>query len=85
MAAYNPKGNHEDHPGHDAPDCSLRRTVNASPTGTSRHGYGCFTTGGHCLPGPHCEGRRTSHEEKVADGSLQIYPAYRDIYEDLDD
>jgi len=43
------------------------------------HGYGCFTTGGHCIPGPHCEARRESAD------SLPIYPAYRDVYGGDDD
>lgn len=51
------------HPGFDAPTCPLRYTVVAHPYGTSRDGYGCEWTGGHCLPGPGCPELVRKHKE----------------------
>lgn len=57
----------EDHPGFDAPDCPLRRTVVAHRYGTSRNGYGCDWTGGHCLPGRRCDAIRLRARQETRD------------------
>jgi hypothetical protein len=38
-------------------DCPLRHYVKAHPLGTSTSGYGCLSTGGHCIPIPECSQR----------------------------
>ena len=47
-----------DHPGFDAPECPLRSVIVAHIYGTSRDGYGCDYTGGHCVPDGYCDKRR---------------------------
>lgn len=51
------KGDHADHPGHSQGACPLRITVNAHIYGTSRNGYACSATGGHCQQSEHCAAR----------------------------
>lgn len=46
------------HPGFEAGSCEHRLTVTPAPSGsTSRHGFACLYSGGHCLPGtmPPCK------------------------------
>jgi hypothetical protein len=45
------------HPGYDAAGCPLREVVVAR-TSVTNNGFRCHMTGGHCLPGEHCESRR---------------------------
>jgi len=45
------------HPGYDASGCTLRETVVAASY-ASNNGFRCYMTGGHCVPGEHCESRR---------------------------
>lgn len=54
---YPEKGDHANHPGHANGDCHLRTTVNAHIYGTSRNGYGCSATGGHCVKSENCAQR----------------------------
>ena len=54
------------HPGFDAQGCVAQYTVTPAQYSTSRHGFGCSATGGHCLPGEHCKARAESHIEWVA-------------------
>lgn len=51
---------YENHPGFDAQACELQRTVTRrGPYGQIvSGGFGCYATGGHCLPGAHCDNRR---------------------------
>jgi hypothetical protein len=56
------------HPGFDAPECELREIVVAK-TSVTNNGFRCHMTGGHCLPGEHCDSRRQRHaleREEVA-------------------
>lgn len=61
------KGNHADHPGHSNAGCPLRHQVNANPYGTSRNGYACLHTGGHCVSDSACAARREQHELDLKD------------------
>ena len=59
-----------DHPGFAAASCSLRYTVTqrgayGQMTGC---GFGCEMTGGHCVPGEHCDSRRS---KAAADDNLK--------------
>ncbi len=55
------------HPGFDAPSCPLRYTVTQrGPFGGVKGGFGCEMTGGHCLPGEHCDARRSRAEVQDA-------------------
>ena len=58
---------HDAHPGHEAVGCRIQYVVTAAPFGqsSSSNGYGCYATGGHCLPDDKCELRR----EKLKDWS----------------
>jgi hypothetical protein len=49
------------HPGFESGGCPIRYTVTQrSPYGAmTGGGFGCEITGGLCLPGEHCEARRT--------------------------
>lgn len=49
-----------DHPGYEQGACPLRYTVThrGAYGAIGYAGFGCEMTGGHCLPGEHCEGRR---------------------------
>lgn len=49
---------HDQHPGHEV-ECHLKYKVTGrGPWGHTAHcGYGCEMTGGHCVPGPHCDAR----------------------------
>lgn len=62
-----PKGGanpYADHPGFDAQACPLQYTVTQRGAyGGVRGGFGCEMTGGHCLPGGHCEARRQKARE----------------------
>jgi hypothetical protein len=51
------------HPGYDAAGCELREVVVAQ-TSVANNGFRCYMTGGHCLPGEHCEDRR-QHNRKL--------------------
>lgn len=46
-----------DHPGYDARSCPLSEVVVARTYATN-NGFRCYATGGHCVPGAHCDGRR---------------------------
>lgn len=50
---------YENHPGFDAQGCPLQRTVTRrGPYGqVVSAGFGCYATGGHCLPGAYCQER----------------------------
>jgi hypothetical protein len=64
IGGVNPYANH---PGFDAQGCELQYTVtqqNSWGTVTSA-GFGCWFTGGHCLPGDHCEHRRARSAEEA--------------------
>jgi hypothetical protein len=55
VGGINPYANH---PGFEASGCRLRYTVTPARSGsTSSHGFGCWFTGGHCVPGDHCDYR----------------------------
>lgn len=63
------KGLHSNHPGHDNSGCHLRLQINAALYGTSRNGYACSYTGGHCIKTEACAGRVAEdkqHQEKFA-------------------
>ncbi len=57
---------HDNHPGHDAAGCPIRASVTQrSPYGVPvGGGYRCEMTGGHCLPGEHCDKRRADAAEQ---------------------
>ena len=48
---------YESHPGFDSQGCRLQYTVVPAMYASSRPGFGCWATGGHCVPGDHCAGR----------------------------
>lgn len=51
------------HPGYSAQDCELREVVVAASYATN-NGFRCYWTGGHCVPGEHCEARRKANQEQ---------------------
>lgn len=53
------------HPGYSAEGCELREVVVAQ-TSVTNNGFRCFMTGGHCVPGEQCEGRRAHAKEMDA-------------------
>lgn len=58
----NPYANH---PGFDAQGCHLQYTVTPAYYSTSHHGFGCEMTGGHCLPGEHCDKLRERYPTSI--------------------
>ena len=56
------------HPGFDAQGCHLQYTVVPALYASSRPGFGCEVTGGHCLPGDQCEARRAKFPESCGTG-----------------
>jgi hypothetical protein len=58
------KGLHSNHPGHTNSDCPLRLQINAAPYGTSRNGYACSWTGGHCVKSDDCGSLVSAHEQE---------------------
>ena len=60
----------DEHPGHDV-ECPLQITVHPHPMGTSHRGYGCYATGGHCVPDGKCE-ERVKNEEKIMPEKVTI-------------
>ena len=58
------------HPGYEAGDCFLRRTVTGKRSDGCAGGYGCNATGGHCVPGEKCEQWRAEEHERLAFKSL---------------
>jgi hypothetical protein len=53
-----------DHPGFTESACPIRYTVTQRGAyGGVKGGFGCEITGGHCLPGEHCERRRADAAE----------------------
>lgn len=55
-----------DHPGFVADACPIRYTVTPrNAWGVQMGGgFGCEITGGHCLPGEHCEARRARAKQQ---------------------
>lgn len=65
-----------DHPGYAADACPIREIVVAA-TYASNNGFRCGLTGGHCVPGEHCEARRArvAKREQVSAMLRGVLPA----------
>ena len=66
-------GNHNNHPGHSATSCELNNKITAAFGSTSSNGYGCYATGGHCIPTDDCERlRQECRQEEIYNKPLHL-------------
>jgi hypothetical protein len=62
------------HPGFDAQGCELQYTVTPAEYSSSHHGFGCYASGGHCLPGKHCNKLQAEEKERQEAGGEKYGP-----------
>lgn len=81
--SYQVEDPHADHPGYDARECPLSlKVTQRSPWGPiTRAGFSCLMTGGHCLPGEHCDDRRKRETEiRQREAEAEAARAARPMY-----